>query len=265
MHEQARTPAPYLRVFALQSSSLRKLVVVGEYETGWVNKHKTLWVDEETGTHERISASNPRKCAATANFIAVETNFRGVSLHSRTSDRVKIPDSNDVYSMAFHPKESVLALGYKTGCVMFWDLRNMKKLTSIQQHSRRVTHVGFTLDGRLLLSSYDKTASITSLSSCFEDVSCTKLRGHADAVNDIIHIFNNRCVTASVDKTIRIWDSQTGATQAPQRCRGCSCAAPQGTHLCQRIIGSAGHCLELGEAARSTQLENPWRRSHDPV
>jgi WD40 repeat protein len=85
-------------------------------------------------------------------------------------------------------------------------------LSFFKQHRGPISNARFTADGRLVLSSYDDTASIVSLSDQFHRVSGVRFQGHAYCVNDILRLPSwNQCVTGSEDKTIKVWDCQTGA------------------------------------------------------
>lgn len=77
-------------------------------------------------------------------------------------------------------------------------------------HSQKVHSVGWSSSGRHLAScSFDKTVSIYSLEKDRLTKTCT-MKGHSDSVDQLCwHPSNpNLLVSASGDKTIRIWDTQ---------------------------------------------------------
>jgi WD40 repeat protein len=81
-----------------------------------------------------------------------------------------------------------------------------------KEHNDQITNIRFAFDGRLFMSSLDKSASIATLDDRFLIVSSIKLEGHAAWVTDILPLpASNQCVTCSGDETIKVWDCQTGA------------------------------------------------------
>lgn len=78
-------------------------------------------------------------------------------------------------------------------------------------HTSKVHSVGWNCSGRLLAScSFDKTVSIFTLEKDRLVKDCT-MKGHSDSVDCLCwHPSNsNLLVTASGDKTIRVWDSRS--------------------------------------------------------
>jgi WD40 repeat protein len=100
-------------------------------------------------------------------------------------------------------------MGFSNGSVRIWDAQAQAHLSSFKEHSGCITSIRFVSDKRLLLSSGDKTASIVTLDGQLQ-VSCIRLIGHTDQVNDILHLpSSNQCVTCSGDNSVKVWDCNT--------------------------------------------------------
>ncbi len=170
--------------------------------------------DLATGDQKKIEVNEPLKCASSQHVIAVTTSETGMHLYSTHGDFIHIvPDSTDTQCGAFHPHNTnMLAIGYKDGTVRIWDVSADAYVSSFKQHTDQIFNIRFAPDGRLLLSSADKTASIVTLDDDFQFVSLVKLKGLSVWVNDILTLLSfNQCVTCSDDKAIKVWDCETGA------------------------------------------------------
>jgi WD40 repeat protein len=169
--------------------------------------------DPETGDQKVIEIERPRKGESSQYYIAI-TFFRDdLRLYSTDGVLVHIIlDSTDAYSVAFHPRNTnTLAVGYDDGKVCMWDVSTHAYVSSFKQHSNGINRILFGLDGRLFLSSWDKTASIAALDGQFQIVSSVKFEGHTDFVRDVLPLPSNQCVTCSDDKTLKVWGCETGA------------------------------------------------------
>ncbi len=135
-------------------------------------------------------------------------------LLSNEGDLVHIvPASTDANDVAFHPHNpNILAIACGDGAVRMWHTSTQAYMATFKQHRGGMSSIRFTPDCRLLLSSHDKTASIVTLDDKFQLMSSIKLYGHTDRVKDILPLpSSNQCVTCSRDKTIKVWDCETGS------------------------------------------------------
>ena len=157
----------------------------------------------------------PWKCAASQHTIAVTTHADGLHLLTVDGDFVQIvPDSKQASCVAFYPRNtSILAIGYKDGSVCTWDMFTRVCTSKFNKHTKHASNIRFSLDCRMYISSFDKTASIATLDDQFRIVTSVKLQGHTDLVNDILPLpsLNNKCVTCSQDTTMKVWNCKTGA------------------------------------------------------
>ena len=170
--------------------------------------------DLETSKKKVLKAKWPWKCAASHNLIAVTTEGSGLRLYDHAGALVQIvSDSNNAFCVAFHPRyPSIIALGFKDGCVRLWDMNAQSYVSSLAEHTKRITSIRFSDDGRLFLSSDDSTGSILTLGDHFQVAARVKLEGHSKAVTDILPLVSlDQCVSCGYDLTIRVWDCRTGA------------------------------------------------------
>ncbi len=169
--------------------------------------------DTTTGYKLVIEIERPWRCASSQHFVAITALKHGLHLFSTTGVLVHIvPDSTDAFCVAFHPcNTNILAIGYGDGTVRMWDVSTQTYFCEFKEHIIQITNVRFAPDGRLFLSSWDKTASVVALGDQFQIVSSVKLEGHTGWVIDIIPLrSSNQCVTCSGDSTIKVWDCGTG-------------------------------------------------------
>ncbi|KAL3865004.1 hypothetical protein ACJMK2_006640 [Sinanodonta woodiana] len=114
--------------------------------------------------------------------------------------------------------------------------KSNSKVREVQAHSAKVHSVAWSCDGRKLASgSFDKTVNVYYLERdrLSKDVT---FRGHGDSVDQICwHPKNpDQLVTASGDKTIRIWDARANKAVATVNTKGENiniCWSPDGSTI----------------------------------
>jgi WD40 repeat protein len=118
-----------------------------------------------------------------------------------------------VYSVAFHPNGEILASASKDKTVKLWSVQTGEILSTLQGHKDKVLCVTFSRDGKLLASAggeNDKTVILWNLG----DRNSITLKGHSDWFGGIRFVeisANGKFVaTASMDKTIKIWQVKDG-------------------------------------------------------
>ncbi|XP_052703775.1 THO complex subunit 3-like [Crassostrea angulata] len=113
-----------------------------------------------------------------------------------------------------------------------------KRIREHTAHDSKVHSVAWSCDGRRLASgSFDKTVSVFQLDNDRDRMvkDCT-FRGHSDSVDQLCwHPKNpDQLVTASGDKTIRIWDARTNRSVATVNTKGENiniCWSPDGSTI----------------------------------
>ncbi len=176
-------------------------------------EHRVVIHNLDTGDQKEIEINRPGDCASSNYFVAVKTIEDGLHLFSLDGILVHVvPDSTEATCVAFHSSNPcILAMGDQDGSVRMWNQSMQAYFSSFELHRWRISKVRFSLDGRLFLSSDDHEASIVTLDGHFNIASLVKLEGHTAFVNSILPLFSaNKCVTCSDDKTIKVWDCETG-------------------------------------------------------
>jgi WD40 repeat protein len=199
-----------MELWCVQSKSYRKgsKLVACMY-----NENRVVIHDLDTCEQMAIDVNGPWKCALSQRYIAVANSAQGVQLFSRTGKHTHVvPESRNVSCIAFHPSNEVVAIGFKDGSICVWDAQAQGALSLFTAQSDCVINIRFAPNGCLFLSSYNETASLITLDDAFKLVSSMKFEGHTGPVIDILPLpSSNQCITCGSDKTIKVWDCQTGA------------------------------------------------------
>ena len=114
--------------------------------------------DLETSEQTEFELVSPFKCAASMNYLAVTSAYRGLRLFTLDGDLVYIvPNSSSATCAAFHPHNAnILAIGFADGSVHMWDVHTQACLSSFQKHTKRISSIRIATDGRLFLSSHEQ-------------------------------------------------------------------------------------------------------------
>ena len=112
-----------------------------------------------------------------------------------------------VAAIAFSADGSQALTGSDDHTVRRWDLASGKELRRMTGHRDAVSCVAFLPDGHVVAGAYDGSVRIWDAAG--NTVRC--LTGHRDAVWCAIAMPDgNRLLTASCDRTLRLWDLTTG-------------------------------------------------------
>jgi serine/threonine protein kinase len=175
------------------------------------------------------------------NSLAI--NSSGTSLVSASDDKtIKIWNLNDtqeirtlkghldkVYTVAISPDAQTLVSGSQDNTVKVWKFNTGKELHTLKGHTALVNSVAISPDGQAIASgSYDKTIKIWNLKTGEE---LRTLRGHTSEVLSVAFSLSSPksfypqrnpkfpvsfknpgdlVVSASADKTIKVWNLKTG-------------------------------------------------------
>ena len=170
--------------------------------------------DLKTGKREGALVVGAVKCAASHCFIAGTSMLTGFDVHTFSGEMYLIvPDCLTAFSVTIHPHYPyIVVLGFGCGIALVLNLKEQLRVSLLEAHEKCISSMTLVADGRLFMSSWDQDASILTLNTQFKSVSCIKLKGHTKQVNDILPLtLSDQCVTGSDDKTIKVWDNQTGA------------------------------------------------------
>ena len=121
-----------------------------------------------------------------------------------------------IYNVAVSPNGKMIASGHEDGKIELWDANSGKRLKTLTGHSMRVWSLAFTADNKQLYSSggdwenKDKPGEVKHWN--LDDGKVVReFSGHKGLVYNLALSRDGKTlVTASHDKTIRIWDLATG-------------------------------------------------------
>ena len=112
--------------------------------------------------------------------------------------------------LVFSPNGKFLLTASADKTSRLWDLTNWKTKLILDDHTNQVSSVAFHHNSRNFATASDKTINLWSVSS---NKPIFLLRGHHNDVLDICYSNTfNYLVSASMDRTLRIWDTVTGVT-----------------------------------------------------
>lgn len=120
-----------------------------------------------------------------------------------------------VRAMDVSSDSEVLAAALLRGVVELWDTRTGDRLKTLTGHTDYVTAVAFAPGGRTLVTGSagrDRSIRVWNVEKGEERYSITpQTNGHKDWVLDVDVASNGRVfASASADKTIKLWDVETG-------------------------------------------------------
>lgn len=130
-----------------------------------------------------------------------------------------------VCQVAFTPDGKQLVASYGDGTVQLWDVETQRRLWSRREHPEGVWALAVSPDGRYALSGGQDNMKHADYRLCLWDIKKgAKLReliGHKHTVDIIVFLDNRRALSTSWDKTVRLWDVETGEQLAcwPQAAR----------------------------------------------
>ncbi|RIB04871.1 WD40-repeat-containing domain protein [Gigaspora rosea] len=121
---------------------------------------------------------------------------------------------NQVFDLAFHPQQNIIASGLITGEIFCHryscetDAESIN-LLSIRPHKKSCRGLEFSYDGTALFSvSKDKSIQVIDLET---GKVLTKKRGaHDKPINCVLRLNENSLTTGDDDGCIKIWDTRTG-------------------------------------------------------
>ena len=129
-----------------------------------------------------------------------------------------------VSAVAFSPDGLSLATGSADEAIKLWDLSSGKELRTFEGHSRPVNSLAFTLNGKWLFSVCGGRAvdgNELKLWDVASGADIATVPAHEAPINQLALTADDKYLaTASLDKTVKIWDVATilaAAGQAPEK------------------------------------------------
>jgi WD40 repeat protein len=132
---------------------------------------------------------------------------------ARTGKREHAPWRGPPVSSLSPAGKGLLVLGFEDGSAQIWDPRGDSAAVPIRGHSRPVTSIASSPDGRWVAtgSDGDSTVKVWDVETGDER---ERLRGHTDGITSVVFSPNGRSiVTTSLDGTSRIWDTLSTGTE----------------------------------------------------
>ena len=155
----------------------------------------------------------------------------------KESNRQLVGHSSDVLCLRYNANGSVLASASADKTIKLWDVATGKIKTSVGGVLQSFTHVSFSPMGDMLLAtSNDSTAKIWYLANSRLRHSLT---GHNGKVTCGDFYDNEKVITASHDRTMKIWDINKGYCVKTNVClSSCNCLMLGGIGN----LAVTGHC-----------------------
>ena len=116
-----------------------------------------------------------------------------------------------VDTIAFSPDGKSLATAGADKAVKLWNPADGKELKSLGVHDGSVYAVAFSPDSKLLASAGAGKDNLVKVWDVKEQKELTQLKGHEQPVTAVVFADNDVIVTASMDRTIRMWTMKDAA------------------------------------------------------
>ncbi|KAJ5570039.1 uncharacterized protein N7459_009469 [Penicillium hispanicum] len=117
-----------------------------------------------------------------------------------------------IFSIAASPDGALLASAGNDRTLKVWESSSGSCLHTLTGHTSNIVSVAFSQDGSLLASgSLDGAIKIWNVQKgeCFKT-----LQGHRGVVNTVVFSLNGRLASSSSDRTMKIWDTESGNSQS---------------------------------------------------
>ncbi|MBD2122585.1 NB-ARC domain-containing protein [Trichocoleus sp. FACHB-262] len=127
--------------------------------------------------------------------------------------------TNRVWSVAFHPEGQLLASGGDDHTARIWDISTSQCARTIQGHSNSIYAIALSPDQQWLASGHeDQTVRLWDFNAIDSDASRSLtyplkkiFRGHTNRIFGVAFTPDSQTlVTGSLDRTIKLWNVQTG-------------------------------------------------------
>jgi len=154
-----------------------------------------------------------------------------------------------VYSVAWKPKSSEIAIGSLDKTARIWDTSDGKCLRVIKDHADAVFSVVYSPDGKLLATgSGDRSAKLFDTASWKRVAALT---AHQDAVTRVAFNANGTFLaTAGTDKQVRLWEVKPGQMENPKRSLG------EGDVINACVFSPDGNLLVWGASNKVVKVFN---------
>ncbi len=204
----------------------------------------------------RATGINSIATSANGRWFALAANDSSVRLWQVATGR-ELPrlmgHSGYVTTVAFSPNSSLLASGSRSGQVNIWNVDSAQLAYSLPSHTNGVNSIAFSSDGKFLaVVGMDPKVELWDL----EKKQGRTFAGHAAEITSVAFA-GDMLISAGRDKTIRIWNVNTGATvnswETPAEINGIS-VNPQGDLLATADLDTTVRIWDIKAGALKTTL-----------
>ena len=158
-----------------------------------------------------ISGSNALEVSPDASVLAVAEKGNGITFIDANALMIskRVSGAGDVLCVAWSLDEKLISAGSRSGEVVIIEPGTYSIIRKAKHHSDCVYKVAFSPSSRVLVSgSFDFTAVLYKS----HDLTVIKnLKGHSHNILCAAFIDENRLMTGGADKSIRVWDTQSGS------------------------------------------------------
>ena len=197
-------------IFSLNIIAARNLLLLGQMQGGIhvidMEQKKEIkhLAYHKKGVFDIKLMNGDRFLAAGGDGVLSLWSFAGFSLVR------EIPVSHQsIRGVAFHPDNSILALGCSDNHLYILDTGTFELIKKISFHDNSVFSVCFSPDGKKLLAgSRDAYLSFWDVENGFQEIK--SVPAHMFTINSIAYNHQGDLfATASRDKTVKIWDAES--------------------------------------------------------
>ncbi len=123
---------------------------------------------------------------------------------------INLAHENSIFTLAATGDEKYLLSGSRDAILKVWDIKDdFKLLKSIPAHLFTINAIKFSPDNRIFATaSRDKTIKLWDAHTfkLLKVIESIRDQGHVNSVNDLLWLSENRLISCSDDRSIKVWE-----------------------------------------------------------